>query len=75
MLSAIDSDVIKAYVELGLGIGVVASMAYDPTRDSSLGMVDASHLFAPSITYLALRKETYLRRYLTAFIRDVCTSP
>ena len=43
-------------------------MAYDQTRDSSLGMLDVSHLFEPSITYLALRKETYLRQYLTAFI-------
>ncbi|WP_232821519.1 LysR substrate-binding domain-containing protein [Acidithiobacillus ferrivorans] len=68
VLSAIDPDVIKAYVELGLGIGIVASMAYDSTRDSSLGMLDASHFFEPSITYLALRKETYLRQYLTAFI-------
>ena len=68
VLSAIDSDVIKAYVELGLGIGIVAQMAYDPTRDSTLGVVDASHLFEPSTTYLALRQGSYLRLYVYAFI-------
>lgn len=68
VLSAIDSDVIKAYVELGLGIGIVAQMAYDPIRDKKLEVLDASHLFDPSTTYLALRQGTYLRGYLYTFI-------
>ncbi|MDD2748028.1 MAG: LysR substrate-binding domain-containing protein, partial [Acidithiobacillus ferrooxidans] len=68
VLSAIDSDVIKAYVELGLGIGIVAKMAYDPVRDIKLEAIDASHLFDPSTTYLALRQGTYLRGYLYTFI-------
>ncbi len=68
VLSAIDSDVIKAYVELGLGIGIVAQMAYDPVRDTKLEVIDASHLFDPSTTYLALRQGTYLRGYLYTFI-------
>ena len=68
VLSAVDSDVIKTYVELGLGIGIMAQMAYDPTRDPALGVVNAAHLFEPSTTYLALRKDAYLREYLYDFI-------
>lgn len=68
VLSAVDSDVIKTYVELGLGVGIMAQMAYDPTRDPALGVVNAAHLFEPSTTYLALRKDTYLREYLYGFI-------
>ena len=68
VLSAVDSDVIKTYVELGLGIGIMAQMAYDPTRDPALDVVNAAHLFEPSTTYLALRKDAYLREYLYDFI-------
>ena len=74
-LSVIDSDAIKIYVELGLGIGIVASMAYDPMRNLNLGMVDVSYLVDPRITYPALRKETYLRQYLAAFIEMYAPHP
>lgn len=68
VLTAIDADVIKTYVELGLGIGVVAQMAFVPERDKHLRMIDAAHLFQPSTTRIALRKNEYLRGYGYDFI-------
>ncbi len=68
VLTALDADVIKTYVELGMGIGIVASMAYDPARDTGLARLDASHLFAPSVTRLALRRDGFLRGYVYDFI-------
>ncbi|MDE3020646.1 MAG: HTH-type transcriptional regulator CysB [Pseudomonadota bacterium] len=68
VLTAIDSDVIKTYVELGLGIGLVASMAFDPLRDKGLREVDASHLFEPSTTHITLRRGAYLRGFAFFFI-------
>lgn len=69
IFTAVDADVIKTYVRLGLGIGVIASMAVEPERDSDLIALDASHLFAYSTTSIAFRRESYLRRYMYAFIR------
>ena len=46
VLSALDSDVIKTYVELGMGVGIVAQMAFDAAKDAGFEMLDASHLFA-----------------------------
>jgi len=68
VLTAIDSDVIKTYVAMDLGIGILARMAYDPTMDRGLGMVDASHLFASSTTRIGLRRRAWLRGYVYAFI-------
>ncbi|HWQ37034.1 MAG TPA: HTH-type transcriptional regulator CysB [Burkholderiales bacterium] len=68
VLTAIDADVIKTYVELGLGIGIVAMMAYDPRRDSGLRALDASHLFESSTTRIGIRKNAYLRGYMYDFI-------
>ncbi len=68
VLTAIDADVIKTYVELGLGIGIVAMMAYDPTRDHRLRALDASHLFSPSTTRIGIRRDSYLRGYIYDFI-------
>jgi LysR family transcriptional regulator, cys regulon transcriptional activator len=67
-LTAIDADVIKTYVELGLGIGILARMAFDPARDHGLRLVDASHLFESSTTRIALRRNAYLRGYVYDFI-------
>lgn len=69
VLTAIDADVIKTYVTLGLGVGLLAKMAYDPERDANLAMLDASHLFPPSTTYLGVRKDAYLRGYTYEFIQ------
>ena len=68
VLTAIDADVIKTYVGLGLGVGLLANMAYDPSRDGQLAMRDVSHLFLPSTTYIGLRRDGYLRGYAYAFI-------
>lgn len=69
VLTAIDADVIKTYVEVGLGVGIVASMAFDPARDQSLELLDAAHLFEPNTTRLGVRRGSFLRGYATEFIR------
>jgi LysR family cys regulon transcriptional activator len=68
VLSAQDADVIKTYVELGLGVGILAKMAFDPKRDLSLRAIDASHLFESSTTRLGIKRGAYLRRYVYEFI-------
>ena len=68
VLTALDSDVIKTYVELGMGVGIIAQMAYDPARDTAFEKLDAGHLFAPSTTRLALRRGVFLRGYIYDFI-------
>jgi LysR family cys regulon transcriptional activator len=68
VLSAQDSDVIKTYVELGLGVGILAKMAFDPKRDLTLRAIDASHLFESSTTRLGIKRGAYLRRYAYDFI-------
>lgn len=69
VLTAIDSDVIKTYVELGLGIGILASVAFSAERDTTLRSVDASHLFESSTVRLGIRRGSYLRSYVYDFIR------
>ena len=66
--TATDTDVIKTYVRLGLGVGIVAGMAYDPEHDSDLVKLDASHLFAASLTRIGFRRGTFLRAYMYDFI-------
>ncbi len=68
VLAAIDADVIKTYAESGLGIGIVASVAYDPERDRGLKMIDASHLFRTNTTRVAIRRDALLRAYAYEFI-------
>lgn len=68
VFTAADSDVIKTYVRLGLGVGIIASMAVEPQRDADLVALDASHLFEWSTTSLGFRKESYLRGYMYDFI-------
>ena len=68
VLSAVDSDVIKTYVELDLGIGLLAGIAFDPARDKHLRRIDAGHLFPEKTTYLAVRKGAYLRGFTYDFI-------
>ena len=68
VLSALDADVIKTYVELGLGIGIMAKMAFDPARDRKLRTIDAAHLFESSTTRLGIRRGAYLRGYAYEFI-------
>jgi LysR family transcriptional regulator, cys regulon transcriptional activator len=68
VLTALDADVIKTYVEMGMGVGIVAQMAYDATRDSGLDRIDAAHLFAPSTTRIAFRRGVLLRGFVYDFI-------
>ena len=69
VLTAMDADVIKTYVELGLGVGIVASIAYDEGRDRGLAAIDAGHLFEVNLTRLAIRRGTFLRGMSTTSSR------
>ena len=68
VLSAMDADVIKTYVGLELGVGIVASIAFDAERDKDLVAIDALHLFEVNLTRLGLRKGAWLRGYVYDFI-------
>ena len=68
VFTATDADVIKTYVRLGLGIGIVAHMAYDRELDEDLVALEAKHLFKPSITSIGFRRGTYLRGFMYDFI-------
>ena len=69
VFTAVDSDVIKTYVRLGLGVGIIASMAVDQQLDQDLVAIYASHLFEPSITRIGFRRGTFLRGYMFDFIQ------
>lgn len=69
VFTATDTDVIKTYVRLGLGIGIIATMALDPAMDDDLIALPADHLFQPSVTHIGFRRGTFLRRYMYDFIR------
>lgn len=68
VLEAMDADVIKTYVELGMGVGIVAAIALDAQRDAHLRAIDAGHLFAANMTRLTIRRGSYLRDFVYAFI-------
>jgi LysR family cys regulon transcriptional activator len=68
VLTAMDADVIKTYVADGLGVGIIASMAFEPRRDTALRALEANHLFASNMTRLAMRRGAFLRGYAYAFI-------
>jgi len=70
VFTAADADVIKTYVRLGLGVGIVAHMAHDPVVDSDLVAIDASHLFKASITSIGIRKGTFIRGFMYKFIES-----
>jgi LysR family cys regulon transcriptional activator len=65
-ITARDSDVIKTYVRLGLGVGIVAHMAIDD-EDSDLKAIDVSHIFPPHLTWIGFRRGTLLRKYMYEF--------
>jgi LysR family transcriptional regulator, cys regulon transcriptional activator len=68
LLEAIDADVIKTYVELGMGVGIIAGLAYDAERDKGLRAVSAGHLFGTNVSRVALKQGAYLRSYVYSFI-------
>jgi LysR family cys regulon transcriptional activator len=72
VMTALDADVIKTYVELGVGVGIVASMSYDAKRDTGLRLLDASGLFARNTSRIAVRQGRYLRGYAYRFL-ELCS--
>lgn len=74
ILTALDTDVIKAYVELGLGVGIIAPIGFNEQRDRGLRLLRAEHLFAQCTTRLGVRKGHYLRDYAVRFVRQCIPS-
>jgi LysR family cys regulon transcriptional activator len=74
VLEAIDADVIKTYVELGMGIGIIAGLAYNATRDVNLKAIPAGHLFGMNLSRVALKEGAYLRSYVYTFIELLAPS-
>lgn len=68
VFTAADADVIKTYVRLGMGVGIVASMAYEQQKDTDLVCKDASHLFEYSVTRIGIKRGSLLRRYMYDFV-------
>ncbi len=68
LLEAIDADVIKTYVELGMGVGIIAGMAFDAERDKDLRAIAVGHLFGMNVSRVALKQGAYLRSYVYTFI-------
>jgi LysR family transcriptional regulator, cys regulon transcriptional activator len=71
-MSALDADVIKAYVELGLGVGIMAEGAFEPSRDQGLTLIKAAHLFPENVTKIGVRRGYYLRGFAYRFI-ELCS--
>ena len=71
-MSALDADVIKSYVELGMGVGIVAEMAFNAERDLNLRRLDCSHLFPANLTKIAVR-EGHLQRHFADHFIALCT--
>ncbi|MFN3713050.1 MAG: HTH-type transcriptional regulator CysB [Alcanivoracaceae bacterium] len=70
VFTAADADVIKTYVKLGMGVGIIAHMAMAPEQDKGLVTLDAGHLFEPSTTRIGFRKGTFLRGFMYEFMRE-----
>lgn len=70
-MSALDADVIKTYVKLGLGIGIIASVAFSPRRDETLVKLESEYLFEMNTTFVSVRRNHYLRSYAYRFI-ELC---
>lgn len=70
VFTAADADVIKTYVRLGMGVGIVAHMAVDPVQDRDLVTLEAGHLFEASTTSIGFRKGTFLRSYMYEFVQE-----
>ncbi len=68
ILEAIDADVIKTYVEAGMGIGIVAGHAYDPDRDRNLKVINVGHLFGNNVSHIGVKQGAYLRSFVYTFI-------
>lgn len=69
VLEAIDADVIKTYVDVGLGVGIIAGMAFDPRRDKDLVGIPVGHLFGRHVTRVAVKSGVFLRDYVYVFLQ------
>ena len=74
LLEAIDADVIKTYVELGMGVGIIAGLAFDAVRDVNLRAIPVGHLFGTNVSRVALKQGAYLRSYVFTFIEIMAPS-
>lgn len=74
LLEAIDADVIKTYVELGMGVGIIAGIAFDAERDRNLQAIPVGHLFGTNVSRLLIKKGSYLRSYVYAFTELLSTN-
>ncbi|MFC3456894.1 CysB family HTH-type transcriptional regulator [Massilia haematophila] len=74
LLEAIDADVIKTYVELGMGVGIIAGMAFDAERDRNLRAIPVGHLFGMNVSRVAVKQGAYLRSYIYTFIELLAPS-
>ena len=74
VLTAMDADVIKTYVELEMGVGIVASIALDESRDRDLRTLDAGHLFQINVTRLGIRRNHWLAGFAFGFIENFAPS-
>lgn len=72
VMSAMDTDVLKTYVALGLGVGIIATMAYDRQRDNGLSLIEVDELFPENTTWIAVRRGSFLRRFAYRFI-ELCS--
>ena len=70
IMTALDADVIKSYVELGLGIGIIASIAFNKNKDTEFELLNAEHLFEEKQTYIAVRRDNLLRQFAFQFIEQ-----
>ncbi len=68
VITAMDADVIKTYVELGMGVGIIAGMAFDAERDRGLRAISVGHLFGMNVSRVAMKQGAYLRSYIYTFI-------
>ena len=74
VMSALDADVIKTYVQVGLGVGIIASMAFEPQRDQGLRLLAAEHLFRANTARIALRRGQFLRGFAYRFLQECVPS-
>ena len=74
LLEAIDADVIKTYVELGMGVGIIAGMAFDAERDRNLRAIPVGQLFGMNVSRVAVKQGAYLRSYIYTFIELLAPS-
>jgi LysR family cys regulon transcriptional activator len=74
VLEAMDADIIKSYTQLGLGLGIIPDVAFDPVQDRLLHAKSLSHLFGRNRAFLAIKKNSYLHQYMNVLVEMLCGS-